>query len=417
MPPHGVLVELLRYSQYRGKDNTAERAYGAVVIAPSGLPKWVPLGSASELKRKVTLYQKCARGETDQATLDKVLRELTEQVWTPMAREFPAATTTVIVSPDADLNFVSFATLVTPDGKFVSEKYSIRYVASGRDLLKDTKKPEEEKITLRIFANPDFAASTTSTTRPEGPDSGKLRSMEMKNLQSVSLPSLPGTEKESIQLETFARGTAWKSETTRGPEATETELRKVVAPRILHLATHGFFLPELELDRAPAAPDLVEAPKGQLMNPMHRSGLAMAGATSTLHAWARGEAPSPENDGIVTAEEVGGLNLTGTWLVVLSACDTATGEARAGEGVMGLRRGFVQAGGQHLLMTLWPINDEMTVRIMLDFYDASSRSGNPPEALAQTQRDWLVRLRSEKGLLTAVRLAGPFILSSQGKQQ
>jgi CHAT domain-containing protein len=148
---------------------------------------------------------------------------------------------------------------------------------------------------------------------------------------------------------------------------------------------------------------------------MHRSGLAVAGAQRTLQAWDRGEIPPTENDGIVTAEEVGGLKLDGTWLVALSACDTGGGEVKAGEGVMGLRRGFVQAGAQNLLMTLWPIDDEATVAIMLDFYDAAFKSGNASQALADTQRNWLVKLRNERGLLQAVRLAGPFIMSSQGK--
>ena len=140
----------------------------------------------------------------------------------------------------------------------------------------------------------------------------------------------------------------------------------------------------------------------------------MAGAQRTLQAWAKGEVPPIENDGIVTAEDVGSLKLDSTWLVVLSACDTGGGEARAGEGVMGLRRGFVQAGAQNLLMTLWPISDETTVQIMLDFYDAALKSGNAPQALADTERDWLVKLRKERGLLGAVQLAGPFIMSSQG---
>ena len=115
-----------------------------------------------------------------------------------------------------------------------------------------------------------------------------------------------------------------------------------------------------------------------LKNPMHRSGLALAGAQRTLEAWAKGEAPPSDNDGIVTAEEVGGLKLKGTWLVVLSACDTGTGEAKAGEGVLGLRRGFIQAGAQNLLMTLWPISDMTTVQIMRDFYDRALASGNAP---------------------------------------
>jgi CHAT domain-containing protein len=88
----------------------------------------------------------------------------------------------------------------------------------------------------------------------------------------------------------------------------------------------------------------------------------------------------------------------GTWLVTLSACDTGSGEARAGEGVMGLRRGFIQAGTQNLLMTLWPISDEVTVQIMSDFYDAAHNTGNAPEALAEVQRKWLLKLRTEKGL-------------------
>jgi len=84
---------------------------------------------------------------------------------------------------------------------------------------------------------------------------------------------------------------------------------------------------------------------------------------------------------------------------------------------MGLRRGFIQAGAQNLLMTLWPVADEETVRLMLDFYDAAHGSGNAPQALAAVQRDWLVRLRKERGLQEAVRLAGPFILSTQGPVQ
>ena len=151
-----------------------------------------------------------------------------------------------------------------------------------------------------------------------------------------------------------------------------------------------------------------------LKNPMHRSGLALAGAQRTLEAWAKGEAPPSDNDGIVTAEEVGGLKLKGTWLVVLSACETGTGQAKAGEGVMGLRRGFIQAGAQNLLMTLWPISDETTVQIMLDFYERAFASGNAPQSLLDVQREWLVKLRKEKGLLYAVNRAGPFIMSSQG---
>jgi len=92
---------------------------------------------------------------------------------------------------------------------------------------------------------------------------------------------------------------------------------------------------------------------------------------TTREAWDRGEMPPTEDDGIVMAEEVGGLKLNGNWLVVLSACETGSGEARAGEGVMGFKARFHSSRCAELLMTLWPISDQITVRIMLDFYEAA----------------------------------------------
>ena len=405
-----TLIELLRYGHYLGKDKF-ERRYGAIVIGTSSEPSWVPLGDAAEIEKNVGLYQKSVHGKTDEATLSSVLKALNNQVWAPIEKALPVGTTTVILSPDAELSFVSFATLVGSDDKFVGEKYSVCYVASGRDLLREFKIAGNSDTS--VYANPDFGS------KPASPDLKRetmvaLRSIEMRDLQSISLPPLPGTAAEAAALQKRFGSSA---KVFLGPNATKEELRQVNSPHILHLATHGFFLPEIELGKPNNVPRREEdIPKGKLVNPMHRSGLALAGAQTTLEAWSRGELPPIENNGIVTAEEVGGLKLDGTWLVVLSACETGSGEARAGEGVMGLRRGFIQAGAQNLLMTLWPISDETTVQIMLDFYDAADKTKNAPRALADVQHDWLVKLRKERGLLDAVRLAGPFIMSSQGKQ-
>ncbi|MCC7210229.1 MAG: CHAT domain-containing protein [Candidatus Brocadia sp.] len=153
-----------------------------------------------------------------------------------------------------------------------------------------------------------------------------------------------------------------------------------------------------------------------LKNPMHRSGFALAGAQDTLDAWGRGEVSDTNNDGIVTAEEVGGLKLGETKLVVLSACETGVGKSRSGKGVLGLRRGFILAGAQHLMMTLWPVTDEITPKIMVDFHKEFQKGNNAPQALVDVQRTWLVKLRKERGLCDAVTIAGPFILSSQGNQ-
>ncbi len=429
LPKQTVLIELLRYSHYLGKTKS-EDSYGAGVISPNGEPKWVSLGTAAEIEKAVKLYQKSVRGKTDEATLAKVLKALEQRVWAPIEKALPAETKTVIISPDGELSFVSFATLLAPDDRFLAEKYAIQYVASGRDLLREST-PSGSPTTV-VFANPDFGSQAIAQA-PASSSAVALRSLEMRDLQSMRLSALPGTAREAADLEK-REGKAAK--VFLGPNATEAELRQVSSPRILHLATHGFFLPEVELGKQ-AKPLLQpielgkqtnplqfqpgEIPKIKLENPMYRNGLALAGAQRTFKAWSVGEVPPPpvDNDGIVTAEEVGGLKLNGTWLVVLSACDTGSGEARAGEGVMGLRRGFIQAGAQNLLMTLWPINDQATVKIMLDFYEAADKSHNAPQALAEVQRDALVELRSQHGrehsLLDAVRLAGSFIMTSQGK--
>jgi tetratricopeptide (TPR) repeat protein/CHAT domain-containing protein len=411
-----ALVGCVRYSHYLGKGRWEPR-YDAVVIA-SGELKWVPLGNASAIEGSIRLYQKSVRGKTDETTLARVLHELATQVWAPIVDALPPEVKSVIIAPDAELNSISFATLLSRTDEFACQKYSIRYVASGRDLLTEVKSPASKSLTMRVFANPDFAANgDAGKSAGETTNGIALRSAEMHDFQGISFPNLPGTQKESAALEVRAKEAGWQLQAYVGPNATEAELRNVHTPRILHLATHGFFLPEIDLaSSSGSSRKATNIRKGKLANPMHRSGLAVARAEGTLQAWDRGEVPPTENDGIVTAEEVGGLKLDGTWLVTLSACDTGGGEARAGEGVMGLRRGFVQAGAQNLLMTLWPISDEITVQIMLDFYDAAFNSGNAPLALAETQRNWLVKLRKERGLLQAVRLAGPFIMSSQGKQ-
>ena len=93
-------------------------------------------------------------------------------------------------------------------------------------------------------------------------------------------------------------------------------------------------------------------------NPMPRSGLAFAGAQTTIEAWKRDEVPRVENDGILTAEDVSTLDLQGSWLVALSACDIGSGKARAGEGVMGLRRGFIQDESSESSEKVMPINSE-----------------------------------------------------------
>jgi len=417
IPNDGALIEYLRYSHYLGKPKSEPR-YGAIVLFSEGAPLWIPLGKANEIEALVRRYGTLVRGSPGEEELSANLQALYEALWAPIEQALPSQTKRIIISPDGQVNFISFATLLTKDKQFLAETYDVQYVASGRDLLRELKPSTAKEVVL--FANPDFdLASKPMLAKADNefdPASKSIRGSEKRDVEDWSFERLEGTQKESDELIKEFSGWGWTPTDFTAKEATKEALLKIHSPYILHLATHGFFAKE---DPTQTEPDTSmvrqSVTKSKFFrNPMHRSGLALAGAQTTIEAWKRDEVPPVENDGILTAEDVSTLDLRGTWLVTLSACDTGSGEARAGEGVMGLRRGFIQAGAQNLLMTLWPISDEVSVQIMSDFYEAAHKTGNAPEALAEVQRNWLVKLRAEKGLAQAVNLAGPFIMSSQG---
>jgi len=422
IPNDGALVEYLRYFDYLGKGRW-ELRYGAAVLLSEGDPIWIPLGSADQTEKLVRRYGTLVKGSPQEEELSANLRALYAALWAQIEQALPSGIKRIVISPDGQLNFISFATLLDKDKQFLAEKYSIQYVASGRDLLREPKPSTAKEVVL--FANPDFDFGSATMlvkadTASSDPGSRSIRGNEKRDIEDWSFAPLGGTEKEGDELAEKFKGWDWAPTELTVEKATKEALLKVHSPYILHMATHGFFAkedPSAAQTESPALPDDQKSvTKSKFFkNPMHRSGLALAGAQTTIEAWKHDEVPPVENDGILTAEDVSTLDLQGTWLVTLSACDTGSGEARAGEGVMGLRRGFIQAGAQNLLMTLWPISDEVTVQIMSDFYDAAHESGNAPQALAKVQREWLVKLRTEKGLAQAVNLAGPFIMSSQGR--
>jgi CHAT domain-containing protein len=172
-----------------------------------------------------------------------------------------------------------------------------------------------------------------------------------------------------------------------GQRATKANLLHVNAPRILHVASHGFFLQDAAGDSAQAAADPASGSRAigasvDVENPLLRSGLALAGANLTH---------SSRDDGILTALEASALNLWGTRLVTLSACDTGIGEVRNGEGVYGLRRAFVLAGTETLVMSLWPVSDAIAREVMVSYYTGLRTGLGRGDALRQAKLAMLKR--------------------------
>ena len=398
LPPGAALVEYVAYNRYTGR-LTSEPSYGAIVISSDAPCQWVPLGSADEIENRVRLDQKYVRRRVREVVLAQVLHGLYKELCQPVIAALPAGTHRLIICPDGDLNFVSFATLLDGQDHFFADDFEIHYVSSGRDLLRPSSMPPRTKR-LVVFADPDY-------NHPPGSTASAPAASRVAVKDDDTLPSLPGTEREALFLLQEAKLEGLDAEVYRGIDASKANLAKQDSPWVLHLATHGLYLSGDSVMNVPTP----SGTKAWTMQPMTRSLLALAGGAMTLRDWRKGIFPPPDNDGLLTAQQAASLNLDGTWLVVLSACDTGEGEARAGEGVLGLRRGFAEAGAQNLLMTLWTVDDAETANLMEAFYRETLHSGDAPGSLAKVQRQALDDVRVKSGLFEAVRKAGPFILS------
>jgi CHAT domain-containing protein len=226
------------------------------------------------------------------------------------------------------------------------KRFTFTYLTSGRDLLRLNVKTTAQGGGV-IFADPQFDGAPV----PKG-DASKTRGRRSADLASLAWPALPATGEEATEVEKTMRGMT----IFRGAKATEGEVKRVHGPKILHLATHGFFLPDEPPPKAAAgAPPAAVAYE----NPLLRSGLAFAGANKLS---------SGTDDGILTAMEATGLDLWGTKLVVLSACETGAGKITNGDGVYGLRRALVIAGAESLVMSLWQVDDVATKELMAGYY-------------------------------------------------
>ena len=228
------------------------------------------------------------------------------------------------------------------------------------------------KGTALVLADPDFGATGGKPTK-RAEDRGR-RSADLSRA-SIHYGPLPGTAQEAKAIAPLL-GT---QPVTRA-HATETALKQVHQPSVLHVATHGYFLPDQPeerntgLDQGFSSDRPLPAPRTE--NPLLRSGLALAGANRLQ---------SGTEDGLLTALEASGLDLWGTQLVVLSACETGIGNVQTGEGVYGLRRALVNAGAETQVMSLWKVDDAATRDLMVDYYRRLQAGEGRSEALRQAQ--------------------------------
>jgi CHAT domain-containing protein/tetratricopeptide (TPR) repeat protein len=353
LPKGARLVELVNYepqdvtAAFSPAPKPLPRRYAAYVLADRGDPTLVDLGEAAAID-DATAKLRTALSDPDNAEVAAAAKVLHDLTFAKLRGALGTAKQ-VLIAPDGALNVVPFAAL--HDGKhYLVEQYTFTYLTSGRDLLRLAVHAKTKPAAPVIFADPDFDGPKAS----EVPPTRRSRAM-----QGLTWHRLPGTAEEADALARSLAG----AQVYRGKQATEATLKTLHAPAILHLATHGFFLTDAD---------------ATVENPLLRSGLVFAGANARS---------SGADDGVVTALEAAGLDLRGTHLVVLSACETGVGKITNGDGVYGLRRAFVIAGAESLVMSMWEVDDAATRDLMAGFYKNLEAGLGRSEALHAIQLD------------------------------
>jgi tetratricopeptide (TPR) repeat protein len=360
LPASAVLIE---FRLFRPVDfptgKVGEPRFAGLLLSGSDEPIVVDLGPVSELQQLATALD------------DQAATKLYQRLTAPFEQKLAAAQT-VYVAPDGILNLVPFARLKLPDGRYWWERQEVHMLQTGRDLLRPN--PDNPARGLLALGGIDFGTAPADTGQPDSiffASTGSDRSAAITRAAATfrsGFAQLPATVDEVKDI------TEWyqllradePAEVWSGSAASKTRLMTLnVPPRVLHLATHGFYRPN------------------ESREPMLLSGIALAGANREL--------AGTGTDGLLFALEAEGLNLDGTELVVLSACDTAQGNLDYSEGVFGLARALRTAGARNVLVTLWKLKDGEAHDFMADFYKnwLTQDRSDPAKALRDTQLSWM----------------------------
>jgi CHAT domain-containing protein/Tfp pilus assembly protein PilF len=420
-------------------------SYVALIVrSDHKIPAVVRLAEAERIDTLMERYQGLWSSEARglPATRDNSEEEhreagaaLREAIWDPLLPHLGDAGLVFIV-PDGAINLVSFAALPSGEDRYLVETGPmLHYLSSERDLTRAPRagpggagllalggadydlEPSGGAADAAAGAAADAAmGAATGAAVYRGPRAA------CESFQELRFAALPASKIEAEEIASLWKAGREEREddaprpkitVLTGAEASESALKEMAADHaVLHLATHGFFvqkdcrstLDEARREAYPPPPAIVQRPAAVYDNPLLLSGLALAGANR------RGEV-DPEGaveDGILTAEEIATIELSGVDWAVLSACETGVEEVRAGEGVLGLRRAFETAGAGTLIMSLWAVEDAAAREWMKRLYEARRSGVGVAEAIRQASLE-VLRTRREAGRSTHPFYWGAFV--------
>jgi hypothetical protein len=379
-------VEIIRVT---AKSADVDPTYLALIVKPATakqkFPDIVRFNNAKNIMEKASLSIVRTIQTTKDIPNSADKGDTYRVFWKPLADKL-VGFKKIYLSLDGVYNQISLNAIKNPaTGAYVLDEKDLHFIACTRDLVEnpeftESKKDEFDNWTITLLGFPDYDAGSDTTaqkvfkhikTPDVHPDAGT-------RFFALPVPDLPNTEKEVQEIsQTFMNKYATvKIDAYTKEKATEAVAKQIDNPKILHIATHGFFVTDMRNT------DMSLANEKTLMdNPLLRSGLLLAGAENT---YAKKQSDAAE-DGILTAYEAMNLKLEKTEIVVMSACETGRGEIKNGEGVYGLQRAFQTAGAKSILMSLWKVDDEATKTLMVSFYKNWIATGDRHKALKNAQ--------------------------------
>lgn len=351
-----AVVEIIRVSNF-DQDFTTDSKYIALVLKKGmPLPKVVVLDNGTQLD---TRYAKFYRNAIQQKIADDYSYD---QYWARFDSELTGKKV-IYISPDGAYNQLNLNTLKKPGADYVINTYDITILGNSKDLIAlKAKKPGALKKNAMLLGFPDYGGE--------------------------DIAALPGTKVEIESVAKILKAGGYQLTQFTQKLASERNLKSVKSPALMHIATHGYFLQDVQSSGNAFGVNADNA----VNNPLLRSGLMLANASKTVSGAATTNLESNDN-GILTAYEAMNLDLQNTDLIVLSACETGLGDIKNGEGVYGLQRAFLVAGAEAMIMSLWKVDDAATQQLMTNFYANWIKTGNKQKAFKQAQLQLMTKYK------------------------
>ncbi len=374
-----ALVEVVRFREFSNQVDKPSQLFGFtdkvhymfIILKSDSFenPDYVILDNGAALETKgFSLYANSLKYESE-------LRTSYLNYWEPIDEKL-SDIDNLILSPDGVYYKMNPNILKFSRSKYLIDKYNVTYITRSKDLLS-----QKTAITTNpsavLIGNPDFGTINVESR--------------------FSVPDLPGAQKEVEDISAMLSANGWEVKSLLQRKASEASVKAVFQPTILHMATHGFF--------SDSDPIIAKITPGN--SPMFKSGLFLRGVLDAYQNYSNGIYQDPQDDGILSSFDAMSLNLLGTRLVVLSACETSLGDIEVGEGVYGLQRAMITAGAENLITSMTKVDDYATQLLMKYFYEQFLETDDVKKSF----RDAQLKLREK---YPDPKVWGAFLLTGNG---